>query len=217
MTSYSPTMAPESQEAAVNCIVCALPLTDASTPCPRCTQRRIEAEFVATLPTRPAPPRSLPAKFVAPFILISLGILTGVSLWGGAQSSGSTRATWTATPSSPQELTVLLLRQYAREVFGTATSRSGVAAWWISVLDWTVEPPYAIARTSLSDTARETKVAVEICAALVHFVADSRREGLRLTCVRVVGQDDMVLIDTIVRNTDFDPCQELSARPVRTR
>ena len=210
-------MAPSSQEDAVKCLVCGLPLTDAVTPCPRCTQRRIEAEFEATLPTRPEPPRSLPARFVVPFILISLGILTGVSLWGGAQSSGSTRATWTATPSSPQELTVLLLRQYAREVFGTATSRTGVATWWTSVLDWTVEPPYAIARTTLSETARETKVAVEICAALVHFVADSRREGLRLSGVRVVGVENIVLIDTIVRNTDFDPCKELSARPVRTR
>lgn len=201
----------------MKCIVCGLPLTDTVTPCPRCTQRRIEAEFEATLPTRPEPPRSLPARLVAPFILTLLGILTGVSLWGGAQSSGSTRAAWTATPSSAQELTVLLLRQYALGVFGTGTSRTGVATWWNNVLDWTVDPPYAIARTTLSDTARETKVAVEICAALVHFVTDTKREGLRLSGVRVVGEENVVLVDTIVRNTDFDPCKELSARPIRTR
>jgi hypothetical protein len=152
-------------------------------------------------------------KVVAPalgsLVVISLGVLLMAGYAKGASTGGATRAQWTPTPSTQEGITADALRSYAKANFGTAGGSKSVAAWWPMVIGFEVQGAY--------DIAKDVKMATDICVALVYFANDRSRLGTRLSSVRVVGKDSLVLIDTTADARETDPCQAFRARPTRAR
>ncbi len=193
------------------CQTCGQTLTRAGQPCPRCGASN------GTPPTRPTVSWKVVAPALASLVVISFGVLFLAGYARGAATGGATRAQWTATPTTQEGITADALRSYAKANFGTVGSKGGVANWWPSVAGFEVQGAYAVANTTLDDDAKDIKMATDICVALVYFANDTGRLGRRLSSVRVVGKDDVVLIDTTADARETDPCQSFRARPTRTR
>ena len=193
------------------CQNCGQPFDRVGEPCPRCgatDSRRAGRPKVSWKVVAPA---------LASLVVISFGVLFLAGYARGAATGGLTRAQWTPTPTSQEGITADALRSYAKANFGTAGSKGGVAAWWPSVVGFEVHGAYAVANTTLEDLAKDIKMATDICVALVYFANDKNRLGTRLSSVRVVGKDDVVIIDTTADSRETDPCQAFRARPTRAR
>ena len=195
----------------MNCGTCGQSLEHAGAPCPQC------ARTVLPKVDRPSVSWKVVAPALGSLVVISLGVLLMAGYAKGASTGGATRAQWTPTPSTQEGITADALRSYAKANFGTAGGSKSVAAWWPMVIGFEVQGAYAVANTTLDDIAKDVKMATEICVALVYFANDRSRLGTRLSSVRVVGKDSLVLIDTTADARETDPCQAFRARPTRAR
>lgn len=195
----------------MNCQRCGQPLAHVGAACPRCggTTNRGSA--------RPTVSWKVVAPALASLLVISLGVLFMAGYAKGASTGGATRAQWTPTPSTQEGITADALRSYAKAKFGTVGGSSGIAAWWPTVVGFEVQGAYAVANTTLDDVAKDVRMATDICVALVYFANDRSRLGTRLSSVRVIGKDAVVLIDTTADARETDPCQSFRARPTRAR
>lgn len=157
------------------------------------------------------------APVMATLVVVTLGTIVLASYAGGASSAGGARSQWTPTPSTAEGITADALQAYARANFGSAGAKGGVALWWPTVTGMDVRAGYAIAHTTLHDTAKDIRMAIDVCVALVYFANDKGRKGMKLTHVKVTGVDGLVLIDTTADASETDPCQSFRARPTRAR
>lgn len=202
----------------MNCPKCALPLDDLRKPCPRCAQRDAEAALdVDAVPVPQSPRRRVPPS-VAVIGITVLGLIVAGSFVQGGTTAPITRISRTPTPSTLEGVTTDALRAYATKVFGNPANKTGVVAWFTTVEEFAVEGKYAVARTTLTDTPKDIRTAVDVCVALAYFVNNGDQEGVKLTSVRVYGKQNLMLIDTLAADPgNMDPCQSFRARPTRTR